>query len=128
MNLSILAQTHTSDTSAVFWIAIALAVVLINMAACWRVFQKAKQPGWAALVPIYNIYVELKIIGRPGWWIWLYFIPFVNTITHLIVAMDLAKVFRKSNLFGVVSLLLLPPIGYAILGFGSARYRGVPKR
>ena len=61
---------------------------------------------------------------KPGWWILLFLIPFVNIVVALIVAIEMAKVFGKSAAFGVVLLFLLGGIGYLILGFGKARYLG----
>lgn len=46
--------------------------------AMWRIFTKAGQPGWAAIIPFYNIYVLMKVVGRPGWWLILFLIPLVN--------------------------------------------------
>jgi len=103
-----------------FWLAI-LAVCII---AFWKVFTKAGQPGWAAIVPIYNIIVLLQIAGRPAWWVLLMLIPIVNIVISLIVAIDVAKSFGQSPVFGVVMLWLLSVIGYLVLGFGSAKYIG----
>jgi Family of unknown function (DUF5684) len=101
-----------------------LAMVAVVVIGGWKVFVKAGQPGWAILVPIYNAYILLQIAGRPGWWLLLYFIPVVNIAIAVIVAMDIAKAFGQSPVFGVVLLFLLSGIGYLILGFGSARYIG----
>lgn len=101
-----------------------LAVLVVLIIGCWKVFVKAGQPGWAILIPIYNIYVLLQIAGRPGWWLVLYLIPVVNIIVGIIVAMDIAKAFGQSPVFGIVLLFFLSFIGYLILGFGSARYIG----
>ena len=49
------------------FVLIAISIVLI--AAFWKVFTKAGHPGWASLIPIYNVYILLKIAGRPGWWL-----------------------------------------------------------
>lgn len=102
-------------------------IIVLYVVAMWKVYTKAGKPGWAALVPIYNIYVLLQIIGRPGWWLLLYLIPFVNIIISLITAMDLAKVFGKSGLFGVFLLWLFSFIGYPILAFGKTTYTGGSK-
>jgi hypothetical protein len=104
---------------------IALAVVYI--VAFWRIFTKAKQPGWASIIPIYNLYIMLKVVNRPGWWILLYLIPGVNIITHLIVSIDLAKAFGKSTAFGVVGIWIFSFVGYLILGYGDTQYK-MPKR
>jgi hypothetical protein len=100
-----------------------LAVVVFVIAAVWKVFVKAGKPGWAGIVPIYNIIVMLEIIGRPLWWIVLLISPLVNIVMAFIIYIDLAKSFGKSAGFGI-GLVLLSPIFLAILGFGSARYIG----
>ena len=89
----------------------------------WTIFQKAGRPGWAAIVPFYNAYIMLKIVGRPGWWLLLYLIPLVNIVVHLLVSLELARSFEKGTGFGL-GLFFLPIIFLPILGFGSARYAG----
>ena len=101
-----------------------LAMVAVAIIGMWKVFVKAGQPGWAILIPIYNLYILLQIAGRPGWWLILYFVPLANIIVAVIVAMDVAKAFGQSAAFGIILLFLLSGIGYLILGFGSARYLG----
>jgi hypothetical protein len=103
----------------IFW----LAFTILMIAACWKIYTKAGQPGWAAIIPIYNLYIWCKIVGRPAWWIILMFIPFVNFIIGIILCIDLAKSFGKGVGFGI-GLLLLGIIFFPILGFGSAQYQG----
>lgn len=100
---------------------IMLAVMVVIIAGMWKVFTKANQPGWACLVPIYNIYVMLKIAGKPGWWVILFFIPIVNLIISIIATIALAQKFGKGYGF-VAGLILLPVVFYPILGFGDAQY------
>src|SRR5208283_4844553 len=57
-----------------FW----LALVVLVVAGMWKAFVKAGQPGWAVLIPIYNMYVLLKAAGKPGWWLLLMLIPIVG--------------------------------------------------
>jgi hypothetical protein len=114
--------TTANGPGPVFWIVYA-AVMLFMLAAMWKVFTKAGQPGWAILIPIYNLYVMCKIAGRPGWWVILLLIPFVNLIFIIILDIDIAKSFGKGVGFGI-GLLLLPFIFFPILGFGSATYQG----
>jgi hypothetical protein len=104
------------------WI-FSLAFAILMIAACWKIFTKAGQPGWAAIIPIYNWYVLCKIVGRPGWWVILLLIPLVNFIIGIILCIDLAKSFGKGIGFGI-GLILLPIIFCPILGFGSAQYQG----
>jgi uncharacterized protein DUF5684 len=100
-----------------------LLVALLVIVAMWKVFTKAGRPGWAAIIPIYNMYVWCKIVGRPGWWVILMLIPLVNIVVAIIVCIDMAKSFGKGAGFGI-GLALLGIIFLPILGFGSAQYQG----
>jgi|SRR5688572_1210825 len=109
---------------AVILVSLALAIFMI--AAMWRVFEKAKQPGWAAIIPFYSTYITLKIVGRPGWWLVLYFIPIVNFFVAILVMYELAKVFGKDLGYAIL-LLLLPIIGWPMLAWGPVKYKGALK-
>lgn len=100
-----------------------IAIGIFVLAAMWKVFTKAGEPGWAAIIPIYNMIVMLRIIGRPLWWIVLFFIPLINFIVAIVVYIDLAKSFGKGVGFGL-GLVFLQFIFFPILGFGDARYIG----
>jgi hypothetical protein len=89
----------------------------------WKVYTKAGKPGWAVLIPIYNTYVLLEIVGREWWWLLLLFIPIVNIVVLIVVLFDLAKSFGKGTGFGF-GLLFLSWIFIPILGFGDAKYMG----
>src|SRR5262245_11744438 len=71
------------------WLGLAVAVI----AGIWKTFTKAGEPGWAAIVPIYNMIVMLKIAGKPVWWVVLLLIPFVNFIVFIMVCISLAENF-----------------------------------
>jgi hypothetical protein len=107
----------------VILLVIYLAVIVFEIAAVWKIFVKANQPGWGAIIPFYNFYLMCKIVGRPGWWLVLLLIPIVNIVISLIVAIDLAKSFSKGSGFGV-GLWLVGIVFYPILGFGDATYAG----
>src|SRR5438132_9296512 len=104
----------------IFWICYSV-IILLLIAAMWKIFTKAGQPGWAAIVPIYNWIVWCKIVGRPAWWVLLLLICF--PIFYIILSIDLAKSFGKGAGFAI-GLILLPIIFFPILGFGSAQYQG----
>jgi len=93
-----------------------VALVILIIAALWKLFTKAGEPGWACLVPIYNIIVLLKISSMPWWWIIL------APIAAFIIPFKLAANFGKGAGFAV-GLLILPVIFYPMLAFGSAQYR-----
>lgn len=117
-------ESSTSTTFNIFAILFIAVIAVWYLVGVWKLYVKAGQPGWAALVPIYNIYVLLKMIGRPGWWLLLYIVPIANLIVPIIVAIDLGKSFGRSALFGVLGLWLAPMIGYVMLGFGKSAYKG----
>ncbi len=102
---------------------IGLAVGIVILIANWKIFTKAGKPGWAVLIPIYNAYILLEIVGREWWWLILLAIPGINLIFLIILLFDLAKSFGKDSAFGF-GLLFLSPIFIAILGFGDAQYVG----
>lgn len=124
---SLLAQETSFETSSnqpgpLFWIC-EIAFIVLMIAAMWRVFSKAGQPGWAAIIPIFNVYIMCKVAGRPGWWLLLMLIPFVNLIIAIILSVDIAKRFGKGVGFAI-GMVLLPFIFWPILAFGGAQYEG----
>ena len=117
--------TTTTGSGSGFFLLFPLVLMVLYVVAFWKLFKKAGEPGWGAIVPIYNLYLYCKISGRPEWWLILFFIPLVNIVIGLIVAMDLAKAFGKSAGFGI-GLWLLSFIFVPILAFGSAHYTRPP--
>jgi hypothetical protein len=128
-----LTSTDAGGTSVTFMlvlIVIGLILTVITIAGLWKVFVKAGKPGWAAIVPIYNFYIFLQIVGRPTWWLLLLllsFIPFVGSVAVLVVGIivshDLSKSFGKSTGMTVLQVIL-PFVAYPMLGFGDAKYQG----
>jgi len=108
---------------AMFWAIMigALVLAIVVIAGYWKVFSKAGKPGWAILIPIYNLIVMVEISKKPMWWVILFFIPFVNYIAMFVIFIEIAKRFGQSAGFGV-GMALLAPIFWPILGFGSAKY------
>jgi hypothetical protein len=98
-----------------------LVIGLIIVASFWKIFTKAGEAGWMALIPILNIIILLKIIKKPIWWIVLFFIPLVNAIAGILVAIELAKSFGQGIGFAA-GMILLPFIFYPMLAFGSSTY------
>lgn len=105
------------------FIIVWLAVVVLMVVGMWKVFEKAGKPGWAAIVPIYNVVVLLEIVKKPVWWVVLFLIPCANIVAAILIALELAKVFGKDTGFAI-GLILLPFVFYPMLGFGNATYKG----
>lgn len=100
-----------------------LAVLVVLLVSLWKLFTKAGKPGWAALIPFYNMIVLLQIVGRPIWWFILLLIPLVNIVFSIIVANDTSKAFGR-GIGTTLLLIFLPFIGYPLLAFGDATYVG----
>lgn len=100
-----------------------MAVIVFYIFCMWKIYVKAGKPGWAAIIPIYNILVQLEIVGRPWWYLLLLFVPVVNIVIGIMIIFDLAKVFGKDTGFGF-GLLLLSFVFIPILAFGDATYKG----
>ena len=98
-----------------------LAIIVLVIAGFWKVFTKAGKPGWAVIIPIYNLIVLLEITGKPIWWIILLLIPVVNIVIIFIVYHALSTSFGKGVGF-TFGLILLGFIFIPILGFGDATY------
>src|SRR6266545_5005350 len=124
--LSLLAfQNNYEQPSAAVGIVpmiIGIVIAVVSIAGMWKVFEKAGEPGWAAIIPIYNFIVLLKIAGRPAWWVLLMLIPVVNLIILFMISIEIARRFGKGTGFGI-GLALLGFIFYPVLGFGDARYK-----
>jgi hypothetical protein len=98
---------------------------VLVIAGIWKVFTKAGKPGWAALIPIYNLIVLLQVADKPIWWIILYLIPLVNIVIAIITLAAVSRNFGR-GVGTTLGLIFLPMIFYPILGFGSAQYVGTP--
>jgi len=102
---------------------IMLAVGILATAGMWVLYTKANGAGWAAIVPIYNIIVLLKIAGKPVWWIVLFFIPVVSIVAMILIYISFAKSYGKSAGYGI-GMILLPFVFVPMLAFGDAKYQG----
>jgi hypothetical protein len=123
--------SHAGEGAAAFLAAgflfvvgiITLFFVGIIFASWWRIFTKAGQPGWMALIPILNILTLLKIVNKPLWWVVGFCIPGVSFVMHILLALEVAKAFGQGTGFAV-GLIFLPIVFYPILAFSSATYMG----
>jgi len=123
MSRSLLMLLAQNDEGFAIIVVLYVAIIVLIVAAMWKVFVKAGQPGWAAIIPIYNMIILLAVVGKPWWWIFLLCIPYVNIVFFILVYIELARVFGKGGGFAV-GLIFLGFIFLPILGFGSATYIG----
>lgn len=117
--LHIVLQQGAGGMAVIVW----LAVVGIVIAGMWKAFAKANQPGWAALIPIYNVYVMLEIGDNEWWWLLLLFVPIVNIYASYKMFNGVSKAFGHGLGF-TLGLWFLGFIFWPLLGFGDSTYRG----
>ncbi len=135
---SLLAQVSDNDAAVaggilallgafMFVFALVGLVVIIGM---WKTFSKAGQPGWAAIIPVYNLVVLFRVAGQSGWLaltFLLNFIPVIGGLAWLGIVIwnhvNVSKRFGHGVGFAL-GLVFLAPIFWRILGFGSSKYVG----
>ncbi len=117
---------------------IGLAVAVFMIIVYWKMFSKAGEAGWKAIIPIYNTYILFKVAKIPlvffAWLICTILMWFDNSainiigylgvlVTWIVLDVKIASSFGKSAGFAV-GLIFLPIIFFPILAFGSATYQG----
>jgi hypothetical protein len=122
--VTILADTWYEAFWSSTWAIMEIIWIILVIAGLWKTFIKADRPGWGAIIPFYNTYLMIKVAGRPGWWLILFFIPFVNIIMWLVVALGISDNFGHGAGFGIL-LWLFAPIMFLVLGFGSSQYKPI---
>ena len=81
-----------------------------------KIADKLEIPNsWLAWIPIAQIWVMVRAAGKPGWWLILFFVPFVNFVISLIVLFTIPTSLGKSSLYGL--LPFIPVLGF-FLYFG----------
>jgi hypothetical protein len=120
----LLAATSGGSTGlAVSLYLVAVALAILEIVALWRLFTKAGERGWKSLIPIYNSFILLRIIGRPWYWLLLLAIPIIDIVFVFIVYYDLSKAYGHGIPYWL-GLLLLPGVMIPVLAFGRSRYYG----
>ena len=119
MSTSVPLQSGGSGNVELF---VTLALTAVIFAGFWKTFEKAGEPGWAGLIPIYNLYVLVRISGNAWWWFVLFFIPVINFFATVKISIDVAGKFNKGILFGL-GLTFISFVFYPLLGFGDYQYQ-----
>jgi len=91
---------------------------ILIIAATWKLYLKAGQPGWAAIIPIYTNIIALKIGKKPEWWVLLMLIPYVGFIWWIWSINRFVKAYGKDTGWAV-GCLLLPFIFYPIMAWSK---------
>lgn len=98
-----------------------IGLVALLLISLWKIVAKTGEPGWAGIVPIYNMLILAKIGEKPMWWGALVLIPIAGIVFQIWIWNRVVKRFGKSEGF-TVGAVLLPFIFLPILAFGDAKY------
>lgn len=113
----------SGSTILIVW----LLLIVVTLAGAWKTFEKANQPGWTAIIPIYNLYIMTKIGNNEWWWLLVaIFVPIVNLYAIFKIMHGVAKAFGKGAGFAL-GLWFLAFIFFPLLGFGDHQYQGPPE-
>jgi hypothetical protein len=109
-------------------LVITALIAIPTIVGAWKAFTKAGQPGWAAIIPFYNVYVMNQIAKKEPLWFILYIVGAVicgplSLVAIVVINLGVAEKFGKGAGYGI-GLSFLPFIFWPMLGFGDARYRG----
>jgi len=115
-------DTMVNNIDVIIPIAVYSILLLFMMSGMWRVFEKAGEKGYWAIIPFYNLYRLARVTDFPKSWTWLLFIPGINAILMIIVCLELARLFKKSAFFGLF-LVAVPFVAFPILGFGKSVFQ-----
>jgi signal peptidase I len=108
------------NTGTYFGLLIICAPFFIAVyAGLWKLFQKAGEPGWKAIIPFYSSFIMLKLSGRPGWWLIWVFIPAATWIISAGIVVDFIKNYGKFSIRHRAAAILLPFIYLPKWGFES---------
>jgi signal peptidase I len=87
-----------------------LIIILFPMLNYW-IFDEAGVGGYKALIPFFNYYIWLKVIGKPWWWLLIMLVPFINFFMIMLMLVQNALSYSKHNL-GEQALAVLFPFAY----------------
>ena len=122
MDVTSSASTAAVGGAMVVTYVISLVVSVLAIVAMWKMFTKAGKPGWASIVPVYNIIVLFQVCGMNPLLILLLFIPIANVVVYIMAMVKLAGKFGKGGGFAA-GLIFLNFIFMLILAFGDAEYQ-----
>ncbi len=100
---------------------IMLILCILMIISLWKIYEKAGEPGWASLVPLYREYILFEMTWDNGWLFLLTLIPVLGFFVLVITYYKLSQVFNCGA--GMFCLLLfIPMVAYLMLAFGQAEY------
>lgn len=98
-----------------------LVLVLFPMLNYW-IFDDAGVGGYKALIPLYNYYIWLQVMGKPWWWLVLMLVPFINFFMIMLMLVQTALSYGKNKLVDQALAVLFPYIYLPYLGLSAKEH------
>ncbi|MBR3630859.1 MAG: hypothetical protein IKN55_10395 [Oscillospiraceae bacterium] len=114
---------QTSSGGGVGSSILSLAISIIGIVAWWFLFEKGGEAGWQAIIPLYNVWVQFRLVYGSGWKCLLLLVPILNIIVYIMFSIRLAQAYGQGIAMGL-GCLFLPNVFYCILAFGPFQYTG----
>lgn len=93
------------------YVILTILFFILTVVSLYKIFQKAGKKGWESLIPMYNLWIWLKIIDKPAWWFAFLLVPYINVFVLLLMIVEILKCFEKNGL-GAQALSVLVPFFY----------------
>lgn len=98
------------------WYIIFGITALLSIYGIWRLFEKAGEQGWKAIIPFYREYVMAQRTARPTWTVLLLLVPIVNVFVFYGIWFDFIKSFGKRRFWEHAAVVLVPFIILPVWG------------
>lgn len=119
---------------SIVFLIITFIIIVISY---WKLFEKASEEGWKALIPVYNVYTICQLVGINTYWLLIVisavlllktpFLSFISALAiiyfNILISVSIAKSYGKEASYAL-GLLIFPAVFYPILSFGKAEYIG----
>lgn len=93
------------------FILLVIAFYVLVVIAYWKMFTKAGEKGWKAIIPIYNVYVAFRIAWNDKSAFWIFLLSYVvfaiaqGTMTTTINGVTTTASFTDNPIAGIISLI-----------------------
>lgn len=102
--------------------------ILSYFVCLWKIFKKADhEPSWAGFIPVYNLFVWLKVIDKPWWWLLILIVPGVNFVLLGAMHVELVRAFGMRKMKDYLMAIFLPFVALGMIAFKEdIKYVGLP--
>ena len=112
------------DTQQLIFSIYIYSMLAVQMATLWKLFEKAGIEKWKGLIPVYNLYLWLRLMKKPWWWMFLFIFDGINFVMMIVMNVETSRTFGKFKWTDTLKMILLPHWGLLEIAYGDATYFG----